>query len=81
MFYTGKDDFIFGAQYYRAPTPSRENWESDLRNMKAIGLNSVKFWVQWRWTHRGPDEFYYEDIDCLMDLAAKNGLKVTLNIT
>ena len=80
MFYNGKDGFIFGAQYYRAPTPSRGNWENDLKNMKAMGLNSVKFWVQWRWTHRGTNDFYYEDIDCLMDLAAKNGLKVTLNI-
>lgn len=80
MLNTAKDDFIFGAQYYRAPTPSPENWERDLQNMKKAGLNSVKFWVQWRWTHRDHDEFYFDDIDRLMDLAQENGLKATLNI-
>lgn len=37
------EDFIFGVQYYRAPTPSCENWESDLKNIKENGFNSVKF--------------------------------------
>lgn len=73
-------DFIFGAQYYRAPTPSIESWERDLENMKKNGFNSVKFWVQWGWTHRDENEFYFDDIDRLMDLAYKNGLKVTLNV-
>lgn len=75
-----KNDFIFGVQYYRAPTPSRENWERDLANIKAAGFDDVKFWVQWRWTHRAPNSFYYDDTDELMDLAYKNGLRVTLNV-
>ena len=32
------DDFIFGVQYYRAPTPSCENWETDLKILKKIAL-------------------------------------------
>lgn len=72
--------FIFGAQYYRAPTPPSENWESDLKNMKKLGFNSVKFWVQWGWTNRKEGEYYFEDTDRLMDLAYKYGLKVTLNV-
>lgn len=73
-------DFLFGAQYYRAPTPHPESWESDLKNMKANGFNCVKIWVQWGWTHRGENEFYFEDTDRLMDLAYENGLKVTINV-
>lgn len=75
-----KNDFVFGAQYYRAPTPERESWRTDLSNMKKNGFNSVKFWVQWRWNHRGEGLFYFDDIDELMDIAAENGLKVTLNV-
>jgi beta-galactosidase len=73
--------FLFGAQYYRAPTPSPYCWESDLSRMRALGFNAVKFWVQWRWSHRSanPDRFFWEDLDRLMDLAAKNELGVTLN--
>ncbi len=72
--------FLLGAQYYRAPSPEPESWETDLRNMKALGMTDVKFWVQWGWCQRGEDEFYFDDIDRLMDLAWENGLKVTLNV-
>lgn len=75
-----RNDFLFGAQYYRAPTPECEDWEDDLKNMKAMGLRHVKFWVQWRWAQRGEDLFYFSDIDRLMDLAYQNGLRVTLNV-
>jgi len=71
--------FIFGAQYYRAPTPERECWHADLSRMRDLGFNAVKFWVQWRWSHRAWDRFCFDDVDALMDLAHSNGLAVTLN--
>ncbi len=73
-------DFIWGAQYYRAPTPDRKFWRQDLADMKALGFTDIKYWVQWRWSHRGENEFYFDDIDELMDLAHEFGLRVTLNI-
>lgn len=75
-----KRDFLYGVQYYRAPTPEPEDWENDLRNIRENGFRDVKFWVQWRWTHRGEDEFYFADTDRLMELAQQNGLRVTLNV-
>jgi beta-galactosidase len=72
--------FLFGAQYYRAPTPEKENWERDLKRMHELGFTDVKYWVQWRWSHRSPDKFYYGDLDTLMNLASKYQLKVTINI-
>lgn len=72
--------FIFGAQYYRAPTPEPECWEGDLRRMRELGFNAVKFFVQWRWSHRGVEQFYFDDLDRLLELAGANGLGVTLNI-
>jgi beta-galactosidase GanA len=71
--------FLFGTQYYRAPTPGPEAWDGDLRTIAALGFNAVKFFVQWRWSHRSPDRFFFDDLDRLMDLAAGNGLGVTLN--
>jgi beta-galactosidase len=81
--------FIFGAQYYRAPTPEPGCWEQDLRRMAELGFNAVKYWVQWRWSHRAPAEvsgsditagtYDFDDLDRLMDLAAEAGLGVTLN--
>lgn len=72
--------FIWGAQYYRAPTPGPDCWEHDLRRMRELGFDSVKFWVQWRWSCRDPDRFEFDDLDRLMELAHIEGLHVTLNL-
>lgn len=72
--------FVYGAQYYRAPTPGPEYWERDLAQMKELGFNTVKYWVQWRWSERVPGEYYWEDLDRLMRLAEKNDLQVILNL-
>ncbi len=72
--------FIYGAQYYRAPTPGPECWEEDLKHMRELGFNAVKYWVQWRWSERREGEYYWDDLDRLMDLALDNGLAVTLNL-
>ena len=74
-----KTYFPFGSQYYRAPSPHRNEWEKDLKNMSAFGFNMVKFWVQWRWNNPAEDKFYFDDIDELMDLAHKYKLRVMLN--
>ena len=71
--------FLWGAQYYRAPTPSRENWDADLKHMSDLGFTDVKFWLQWRWNHVAPDKFYFDDLDELMNIAEKYNLRVTLN--
>ncbi len=69
----------FGSQYYRAPSPHRKDWERDLKKMADLGFNMVKFWVQWRWNHPEENRFYFDDIDELMDLSDRFGLKVMLN--
>ncbi len=71
--------FPFGTQYYRAPSPHREDWETDLKKMSEYGFNIVKFWVQWRWNNPEEDKYYFDDIDELMNLAEKYNLRVMLN--
>lgn len=69
----------FGTQYYRAPSPPQSEWETDLKNMSALGFNTVKFWIQWRWNNPAEGRFMFDDIDRLMDLSAKHNLRVMLN--
>src|SRR5512133_644760 len=71
--------FIFGAQYYRAPTPEPACWKQDFEHMRDLGFTDVKLWVQWRWSHREPEAFVFDDVDRLMDLAAEHSLRVTIN--
>ena len=77
---TARFPFIFGSQYYRAPTPEPACWEMDFRAMRDMGFNAVKYFVQWRWSHRSPERFYFDDLDRLMDMAAEHDLGVTLNL-
>lgn len=72
--------FMFGAQYYRAPTPERRHWRGDLARMRELGFNHIKYWVQWRGSHRRDGSFVFDDVLELMDLAAENQLQVTLNV-
>ena len=70
----------FGFQYYRAPTPARSEWARDLQKIANDGYNTVKFWIQWRWNEPRQGEYFFDDIDELMDLSHRFGLKVVLNI-
>lgn len=70
---------IFGAQYYRPPFPSRDCWERDLGHMKELGFNTVKFWAVWNWIERTKGVFDFEELDSLVAIAGKHGLRVILN--
>lgn len=70
----------FGAQYYRAPTPKADCWEKDLENIKKSGFNTIKIWSQWRWGNPAEGEFYFDDLQSIMDIAHKNNLEVIINI-
>ncbi len=69
----------FGTQYYRAPSPRASEWERDLAEIARLGMNTVKFWVQWRWNNPGEGRWMFDDIDRLMDLARTHKLRVMLN--
>ena len=72
--------FIYGAQYYRAPTPPSQYWQRDLYIMKEAGYTDIKYWAQWRWSNRNEGEYNFEDLDALMELAHETGLRVTINV-
>ncbi len=37
--------FVFGTQYLRGATPSRDQWERDMFNMKNLGFNTIRAWL------------------------------------
>ena len=72
--------FPFGAQYYRYPTPLREDWEQDIKNISETGFNTIKIWAQWRVNEPQKGVYDFSDLDELMDISHKYGLKVIINI-
>lgn len=74
-----KFPFLWGAAYYRAPSPEPELWEDDFKKMQELGFNHVKFLVQWRWSHIEENKFYFEDLKQLLGVAHRHNIRVTLN--
>ena len=70
----------FGSQYYRAPTPTPDKWEADLRQLRDAGFNTIKILAQWRWNNPREDVFDFSDLTGLMDLAKAYDLKVIINV-
>jgi len=64
-------NFVYGSQYYRAPTPLQEEWEYDLKNMEKAGLDTIQLRVQWRWNEPKEGKYMFDDIDRLFDLSKK----------
>ena len=68
--------FVYGAQYYRAPTPLPDEWEHDMAKMQEAGIDTVQLRVQWRKNEPREDEYYFDDLDKLFELAEKHKRKV-----
>ena len=72
------DEIIHGTQYYRSPTPLKEEWEGDIKNLKDYNLDVMQIRINWRNNERVEDVYDFSDVDELMDLAEKNGRKVII---
>ncbi|UCG01345.1 MAG: beta-galactosidase [Candidatus Heimdallarchaeota archaeon] len=76
----------YGENKARAPMLSHPTEEShkiakrDIENMKKLGFNSVKFWVDWLTVEPEPGVWNLSFIDPLMKLAEKNELKVIMQL-
>jgi beta-galactosidase len=85
------DDFFPIAVWYgggkaRAPmlepinATSRDRWGHDLDQIKAVGFNSVKCWVDWATAEPKRGEFHFENLDLLLKLAQARGLRVVVQV-
>jgi beta-galactosidase len=59
---------------------SAERWGRDLDQIKAVGFNTVKCWVDWATAEPRPDDFHFQNLDLLMKLAEGRGLRVIVQV-
>ena len=64
----------------RVDTGSAERWGKDLDQIKAVGFNTVKCWVDWATAEPKPGDFEFQNLDLLMRLAQERGLRVVVQI-
>jgi beta-galactosidase len=64
----------------RITQESKEEWRKDLEQIKALGFNTVRTWVEW--THSEPKEgqFDFRNLELLSELAQEFGLKVFIQV-
>src|SRR5712692_5099685 len=64
----------------RLDASSTERWGKDLDQIKAVGFNSVKCWVDWATAEPKRGEFHFENLDLLLKLAQARGLRVIVQV-
>ena len=74
----GDPVFPYGAVYFRKSNPPEEDWARDHQMAAKIGMNTFRHWFMWSAIEVAPGKFDWRDYDRMMDLAAENGIKVTI---
>jgi len=76
----------YGGGKARAPmlepvdATSAERWGKDLDQIKAVGFNTVKCWVDWATAEPKPGQFDFKNLNLLLRLAQERGLRVIVQI-
>jgi beta-galactosidase len=70
--------FPYGAVYFRKTNPPREDWARDHQTAARLGINTFRHWFMWSVVEVAPGKYDWDGYDQMMDLAAKNGIKVII---
>jgi beta-galactosidase len=54
----------------------KELWRKDIRQIKALGFNTVRTWIDWATGEPREREYRFENLDVVLELAQEEGLKV-----
>lgn len=72
--------FPYGVQFYRPPNPPEGEREKDLEHIaKDLKFNTVKIWAMWAWTNPREGEFDFAELEEIMTICDRLGLKVVVN--
>jgi beta-galactosidase len=70
--------FPYGAVYFRKTNPPQADWARDHEIAARTGMNIFRHWFMWSAIEVAPGKYDWSDYDRMMDLAAKNGIKVVI---
>ena len=71
-------DFPYGAVYFRKSNPPESDWARDHQTAARIGMNTFRHWFMWSVIETAPGKYNWDGYDQMLDLAAKNGIKVII---
>ena len=76
----------YGGGKARAPMLERdgrskkETWRKDVQQIKALGFNTVRAWIDWASGQPTESSYSFETLDVLLELAEEEGLKLVLQV-
>jgi beta-galactosidase len=76
----------YGGGKARAPMLERdarsrkEQWRADVRQIKALGFNTVRAWIDWASGEPSEQRYHFDTLDVLLELAEEEGLKLVLQV-
>ena len=76
----------YGGGKARAPMLERdarskkETWRKDVEQIKALGFNTVRAWIDWASGQPVEPTYDFETLDVLLELAEETGLKLVLQV-
>jgi beta-galactosidase len=76
----------YGGGKARAPMLERdarskkEIWRKDVQQIKALGFNTVRAWIDWASGQPTESSYDFETLDVLLELAEEEGLKLVLQV-
>ena len=59
---------------------SGEEWKKDIMQIKALGFNSIKTWIEWSHCEPAKSRYNFENLKMILELAEKAGLKVIIQV-
>ena len=62
------------------PRTKKEAWRRDLRQIKSLGFNSIRCWMDWASGEPAEKQYHFDTVDVLLELAAQEGLKVIIQV-
>jgi len=64
----------------RDPLTKIDSWRADLAQIKKLGFNTVRCWIDWASGEPEEGAYHFETIDVILKLAGEQGLKVIVQV-
>lgn len=64
----------------RDPALKEDAWRKDLAQIKKLGFNTVRCWIDWASGEPEEGQYHFETIDLILKLASEQGLKVIVQV-
>ena len=58
----------------------KEIWRKDVRQIKALGFNTIRTWIDWASGEPKPGQYRFENLDVILELARDEGLRVFVQV-